>query len=73
MEQRAEIRKMIPHGMVGRIAEQAGVSKASVSKWFGNNTDSTRIEDAVLIVLEEVAKSTVERRDKAKRLMEQMN
>jgi len=48
---RRKIRGLLPHGSGIIIAEMAGVSKISVTKWFSGKNSSRRIEDAALKLL----------------------
>lgn len=53
---RKELRKLIPRGYCTVIAQKAGVSVHAVSQYIGGQTNSHRIEVAMLEVLGELKK-----------------
>lgn len=56
MINRKELRKRIPRGYCYKIAEKAGVTAISVSKYFAGLHNSERIENAALEVIAELNK-----------------
>lgn len=71
MDVRHEIKKNIPRGSAGEIAEMANVTPYAVSRWLnGHTSDSKKIEDAVAIVL---AREIKKKKEKAQRFESILN
>ena len=58
IEERKKIRKLLFHGSCFIIAEKAGVTNVSVSRWFSGKTNSKKIENATIDLCVENKKST---------------
>lgn len=46
--ERSKLRKMLPHGALQEVAKCANVSRGAVYKFFGNKSNSTKIEMAAI-------------------------
>lgn len=55
-EQRIEINRRLPRGSQSDIARKTGLTRAAVNGWFRGNTESKRIEIAVIEFFEAVVK-----------------
>lgn len=53
--ERSELKSRIPYGYCKRIAQKAGVSKHSVSKYLKGKTNSYKVEKAILEVIAELS------------------
>ncbi|MCI7705736.1 MAG: TetR family transcriptional regulator [Bacteroidales bacterium] len=47
-DERYKLRRMLPHGALKEVADRANVSRSAVYKFFGNKSNSTKIEMAAI-------------------------
>jgi len=51
---REQVRQVMPHGYLTQIAQEAGVSFATVSNWFRGQSDNIVVERLALIKYHEI-------------------
>jgi len=53
---REQVRQVMPHGYLTQIAQEAGVSFATVSNWFRGQSDNIIVERLALSKYNEIVK-----------------
>ena len=55
--QRKDLRKLIPHGCLKLVSDKAGVTYKAVNDYFNGDSNSYKIENAVLEVIAQIKDS----------------